>query len=305
MEIGGVLVCINVLLLIFVLQLMCVRLPAAEQEIAVLRARLESGSAQITSSASVSTDTQDAQGDARQWCPKQPHRHGRQALEGFCESFPPWHAVCMHHNPSTDKCHPHNAEIQQGNPWHNGHRFEALYPQLLERHRKRTGFTILEIGTANGGSLQLWEQYFTKPRMYFVELDPKFYNLTATNVPLAKGFHGSATDWNFMREVVRGIREPIDMVIDDSSHQYPATIDTFRFLFPHLRSGGIYVIEDLNCCYTAAGPQDRSVCQTAKQLVDVLNRRNYGDGRFSLLDGVDHEIQSIHFADEIVAFHKL
>ena len=38
--------------------------------------------------------------------------------------------------------------------------------------------------------------------------------------------------------------EPIDVVIDDASHFYDETKASFQFLFPRLRPGGIYVIED-------------------------------------------------------------
>ena len=38
--------------------------------------------------------------------------------------------------------------------------------------------------------------------------------------------------------------EPIDLVIDDASHFYAESRDTFRALFPRLRSRGVYIIED-------------------------------------------------------------
>jgi predicted O-methyltransferase YrrM len=38
--------------------------------------------------------------------------------------------------------------------------------------------------------------------------------------------------------------EPIDLVIDDASHLYEPTVASFEVLFPRLRPGGAYVIED-------------------------------------------------------------
>ena len=37
---------------------------------------------------------------------------------------------------------------------------------------------------------------------------------------------------------------PVDLVIDDASHRYPETVASFEVLFPRLRTGGLYVIED-------------------------------------------------------------
>jgi cephalosporin hydroxylase len=38
--------------------------------------------------------------------------------------------------------------------------------------------------------------------------------------------------------------EPIDLVIDDASHQYEHTKRSFEIVFPRLRPGGFYIIED-------------------------------------------------------------
>jgi predicted O-methyltransferase YrrM len=44
----------------------------------------------------------------------------------------------------------------------------------------------------------------------------------------------------------------IDLVIDDASHQYAPTLASFETLFPRLRPGGLYVIEDWDCHHRAA-----------------------------------------------------
>lgn len=38
--------------------------------------------------------------------------------------------------------------------------------------------------------------------------------------------------------------EPVDLVIDDASHLYHESRDSFEVLFPRLRPGGLYVLED-------------------------------------------------------------
>lgn len=41
-------------------------------------------------------------------------------------------------------------------------------------------------------------------------------------------------------------RQPIDLIIDDASHLYDETLSSFETLFPRLRTGGLFVIEDWN-----------------------------------------------------------
>ena len=40
---------------------------------------------------------------------------------------------------------------------------------------------------------------------------------------------------------------PLDLVIDDASHRLEPTRASFDMLFPRLRPGGLYIIEDWNC----------------------------------------------------------
>lgn len=65
--------------------------------------------------------------------------------------------------------------------------------------------------------------------------------------------------------------EPIDLVIDDASHRYGPTVASFETLFPLLRPGGLYLIEDwtaddwLSVSFAAivehVDPMPRAICE--------------------------------------------
>jgi len=50
--------------------------------------------------------------------------------------------------------------------------------------------------------------------------------------------------------------EPIDLVVDDCSHLYKATRASFSVLFPLLRPGGVYVIEDWPWAHARVGAKN-------------------------------------------------
>jgi predicted O-methyltransferase YrrM len=50
--------------------------------------------------------------------------------------------------------------------------------------------------------------------------------------------------------------QPIDLVVDDCSHMYEATRASFSVLFPLLRPGGVYVIEDWPWAHARVGAED-------------------------------------------------
>jgi len=53
----------------------------------------------------------------------------------------------------------------------------------------------------------------------------------------------------------------IDLVVDDASHQFAATLASFEMLFPRLRPGGLYVIEDWSCQHRAADYREQATSE--------------------------------------------
>ena len=49
--------------------------------------------------------------------------------------------------------------------------------------------------------------------------------------------------------------EPLDLVVDDCSHKYKATRASFNELFPRLRPGGLYTIEDWGWAHPPPGAE--------------------------------------------------
>ncbi len=72
--------------------------------------------------------------------------------------------------------------------------------------------------------------------------------------------------------------EPIDFVIDDASHLYEPSRRTFEMLFPLIRPGGVYVIEDW--------ASEHTIPATYADV--ILNRREGWEGHFEqLISNVD------------------
>ena len=58
-------------------------------------------------------------------------------------------------------------------------------------------------------------------------------------------FSTSQSDRKILEHIVRNeLADELDLVVDDASHTYEQTKASFEILFPLLRPGGIYLIED-------------------------------------------------------------
>ncbi len=117
------------------------------------------------------------------------------------------------------------------------HTYIETYEKLLSSYR-REPINFLEIGVAEGYSMRLWREYFTKARLTGIDLVHPGCNTT--------GWWFRQADQSSEKELNTVLRdEQFDVIIDDGSHMLEHQIASFKILFPRIKKGGIYIIEDI------------------------------------------------------------
>ena len=188
------------------------------------------------------------------------------------------------------------------------HDYCKYYEKYLEPLRDFP-ITLLEIGVGGdedenfgGNSLRMWHDYFKYGKIIGVDIShkkgisnsrTKFYQLDQTN---KEG----------LNVLVKKEGMP-DVIIDDASHINELTIKTFGILFPLLKKGGLYIIEDLHSSYTYPYYRDAnpnpSEGETAmnfiKRLTDEVNKDFFKD-EYKL----GYEIEFIHFYKDMAIIKK-
>jgi predicted O-methyltransferase YrrM len=109
--------------------------------------------------------------------------------------------------------------------------------------------SILELGVFQGGSYVFLDKLFRPRRMSAVEINAKSVTPLLQYASRINDrfvhFGTSQCDRRILRQiVVDELADELDLVVDDASHTYEETKTSFEVLFPLLRPGGIYVIED-------------------------------------------------------------
>jgi demethylmacrocin O-methyltransferase len=128
------------------------------------------------------------------------------------------------------------------------------YTPHYQAHLKKFKFKrihLLEIGVGgyedpqNGGSsLRMWKKYFPFGKIFSFDI----FDKSALQERRIKIFQGSQVDADFLDKVIQEMGT-IDVIIDDGSHINEHVIETFKLLFPKLKDGGIYIIEDTQTSY--------------------------------------------------------
>ena len=126
-----------------------------------------------------------------------------------------------------------------------GHGFCGFYDDLLSM-RKGDLSKVLEIGVGDGCSLLMWREYFDHARILGLDVSPRV-TLETDRVALYRGDQASRRSLN---DMIARFGSDFDFILDDGGHTMEQQQVSLGFLFPHLRPGGLYVIEDLHTSFS-------------------------------------------------------
>lgn len=144
--------------------------------------------------------------------------------------------IADHYN--TDKHYEHNY-------------FNLVYNDILSP-LKNDVKKFVEVGTYNGGSIELWRDYFTNSTVYGLDIDFSILNLRSKDrIKLINLDQSDREQLNkFSLE-----HNDIDVILDDGSHKMEDQQITLAILFKSLKPGGIFILEDLHTSLEALLPE--------------------------------------------------
>jgi len=122
------------------------------------------------------------------------------------------------------------------------------YGPIYDRHfadYRELPINILEIGVLKGGSMRLWEKYFPKANIYGIDIDEECQQYESDRTKI---FIGDQGDVSFLRNIKAKIPR-IDIIIDDGSHRAKDQKITFEEMYYHLKTPGVYLVEDIELNY--------------------------------------------------------
>ncbi|MGO4906215.1 class I SAM-dependent methyltransferase [Flavobacterium sp. W20_MBD1_R3] len=190
-----------------------------------------------------------------------------------------------------------------------------FYTQHYQKHFKPFKYkkiNLLEIGVggyehplSGGESLRMWKTFFPFAKIFSLDIFEKSF-LQEKRIKI---FKGSQVDIDFLEDVCNqaGV---FDLIIDDGSHINEHVIKSFEFLFPKLKKGGIYVIEDTQTSYWeeyGGSSTDFNKVGTIycyfKSLIDGLNHKEYMISNYET-SYYDEHIISMHFYHNMIFIYK-
>ena len=126
------------------------------------------------------------------------------------------------------------------------HSFTGFYDNLLSLDRENVK-TLIEVGVAGGSSIKMWREYFKNSKIYCFD-----YSLDCANtVNRLKDVIFSYANQDSKESLKNAISNDIalnsvDIIIDDGGHFSTQQRNTLEVLWPYLKSGGVFIVEDIH-----------------------------------------------------------
>lgn len=142
-------------------------------------------------------------------------------------------------------------DISQGYAVNDGITKDRGYYRIYDQafaNRNFTPMTLLEIGVYEGVSTKVFAEAY--PQCQIVAVDLIRRDIDFTRFPNVTYLQGNQADTVLLREVCRDhFPHGLDLVIEDASHIGYLSKITFETVWPFLRKGGLYIVEDWDTGY--------------------------------------------------------
>lgn len=213
------------------------------------------------------------------------------------------------------------ARIGNGEGYHG---YTRYYERIFKAIRE-SPVRLVEIGVENGRSMKMWQQYFSEAEHIYgigygnfqVKPSQDCNSDAATRVNSKTActiYKGDQSDIKFLKRFIGETRGDFDIIIDDGSHLPSHQLISFETLWPAIRPGGMYVVEDIETnwwkptasIYGYSLQNQPNVVDIWKGLIESVNRE-FTSGHSKLTDKkpeVYGSVVSVEFGQNIIIFHK-
>lgn len=182
------------------------------------------------------------------------------------------------------------------------HYFE-VYDRYFSKYRN-TKVIFVEIGVYQGGSLQMWKQYFgPKAKIYGIDINPECKKFEDDQIEI---IIGDQENEDFLESLKDRIPR-MDILLDDGGHTMKHQINAFKSLFEYIKQDGIYMCEDVHTSYwngyKGGFRKTSTFIEYSKNIIDDLHAW-YSESKKLKISTFTRTIKAIHFYNSIVVIEK-
>ena len=171
---------------------------------------------------------------------------------------------------------------------HSGHGYDVFYEKFFKENRTKN-LNIMEFGIHHGDSLAALSSYFPNANIVGVDKNPFSTNYKSKRI---RTLHCDVSSEKNLESLSNYLNKNYDYIIDDASHNPIHQKLTLFSMFQNLKSGGIFVIEELNFFQSENNKDDPNQNFLRNLLIDVskksetILKSKYNDKIMDFIDDV-------------------
>ena len=171
---------------------------------------------------------------------------------------------------------------------HSGHGYDVFYEKFFKENRTKN-LNIMEFGIHHGDSLAALSSYFPNANIVGVDRNPFSTNYKSKRI---RTLHCDVSSEKNLESLSNYLNKNYDYIIDDASHNPIHQKLTLFSMFQNLKSGGIFVIEELNFFQSENNKDDPNQNFLRNLLIDVskksetILKSKYNDKIMDFIDDV-------------------
>ena len=123
------------------------------------------------------------------------------------------------------------------------HNYLSKYEMFLKPFKEKK-ICLLELGVFNGESLKMWKEYFDHSEVVGVDIADECKQYKGEGVVI------EIQDMSVEENIdVIGKKYSPDIIVEDASHLWSHQIKSLVTLLPHMKNGGVYIMEDIGTSF--------------------------------------------------------
>ena len=175
------------------------------------------------------------------------------------------------------------------------HNFTEIYDHILFPLRDQE-IRILEIGIADGGSLLMWQDYFPKASIDAIDIkNKKKFENDRVRTHIA-----DQADRSKLASVIETAGSGFDFILDDGGHDMDMQQISLGYLFPHVKPGGYYILEDVHTSLHEVWPNfgaEPDESNTTLHMIDAFLRTRKIDSQYMTAEEREYCAENIEYAN--------
>nr|WP_314897219.1 class I SAM-dependent methyltransferase [uncultured Flavobacterium sp.] len=194
-------------------------------------------------------------------------------------------------------------ESNTNNCIHKWIHYFDIYDFWFKKYKNKP-IVILEIGVYQGGSLNMWRDYFgEETKIFAIDINPLCKQFETENTKI---FIGSQEDKEFLKYVKTQVPK-FDILIDDGGHTMQQQIVSFEELYDHIKDDGLYLCEDLHTSYWkdygGGYKNPNSFIEYSKNFIDLINAWHSRDKQLTV-NNFTKNAYALHYYDSVLVIEK-